>query len=154
MELFRSINAWRWLSPESRSQVLSMIQTKTQILALQAFLLQRSVCYQSLNLSELCDMFSMSVNVVRGEVNRLLLMGLLNAVWNEDQTVILFVKALPSRVQTLALQIMEKINELEETNERVREELKGDRREDRYKLRKTLNSFGQRTNGGKQRQTR
>ena len=99
-------------------------------------------------------MFSMSVNAVRGEVNRLLLMGLLNAVWNEDQTVILFVKALPSRVQTLALQIMEKINELEETNERVREELKGDRREDRYKLRKTLNSFGQRTNGGKQRQTR
>ena len=50
-----------------------MLEGKTQTLALQAFLLERGTCYQSLSLEGLCEMFSLPADRVRAEVNRLLL---------------------------------------------------------------------------------
>lgn len=127
-----------------------MLEGKTKTLALQAFLLERGTCYQSLSLEGLCEMFSLSADPVRAEVNRLLLNGLVGAIWNEDATMLLFVEALPSRVDQLTLQMAEKVNELEGANKRMREE----KREEWYKGRRPFNILSQRPTGGKQRPTK
>ena len=122
-----------------------MLQGKTQTLALQAFLLERGACYQSLSLEGLCEMFSLPADRVRAEVNRLLLQELVSAFWNEDATMLQFVETLPSRVEMLTLQMLEKVNELENENESMKEE----EIDEKYKE-KTLDLLNQRTEGDKQ----
>lgn len=141
------MDVWRFLPAETRGNVLDMLQGKTQTLALQAFLLERGACYQSLSLEGLCEMFSLPADRVRAEVNRLLLQELVSAFWNEDATMLQFVETLPSRVEMLTLQMLEKVNELEDANKKMKEE----KRDERYKGRKPFNVLSQRTTGGKQR---
>ena len=147
MAICRAIGAWRFLPAGTREAVLAMLQTKTQTLALQAFLLERGACYQSLSLEGLCEMFGLPAERVRAEVNRLLLEELVSAYWNEDATMLLFVETLPSRVETLTLQMAEKVGELEDANRKMKEE----KRDDWHKGRKPFNILSQRTAGGKQR---
>lgn len=148
MAICRAIGAWRFLPAETREAVLAMLQTKTQTLALQAFLLERGACYQSLSLEGLCEMFSLPAERVRAEVNRLLLEELVSAYWNEDATMLLFVETLPSRVETLTLQMAERVGELEDASRRRREER---RREEACAARKPLGALGLRTPAGRQR---
>lgn len=122
-----------------------MLEGKTQTLALQAFLLERGTCYQSLSLEGLCEMFSLPADRVRAEVNRLLLQGLVSAFWNEDATMLQFVETLPSRVEMLTLQMAEKVSELEEANRRVRET------EERPRRKKPFNVLSQRATGARPR---
>ena len=119
-----------------------MLEGKTKTLALQAFLLERGTCYQTLSLEGLCEMFSLSADQVRAEVNRLLLNGLVGAIWNEDATMLLFVEALPSRVDQLTLQMAEKVNELEDANWRGRET--EEEIEERPRKKKPFNVLSQR----------
>ena len=126
-----------------------MLEGKTQTLALQAFLLERGTCYQSLSLEGLCEMFSLPADRVRAEVNRLLLQGLVSAFWNEDATMLQFVETLPSRVEMLTLQMAEKVNELEEANRRVRET--EEEAEERPRRKKPFNVLSQRATGARPR---
>lgn len=148
MAICRAIGAWRFLPAGTREAVLAMLQTKTQTLALQAFLLERGACYQSLSLEGLCEMFGLPAERVRAEVNRLLLEELVSAYWNEDATMLLFVETLPSRVETLTLQMAERVGELEDASRRRREER---RREEACAARKPLGALGLRAPAGRQR---
>ena len=139
------MDVWRFLPAETRGNVLDMLQGKTQTLALQAFLLERGACYQSLSLEGLCEMFSLPADRVRAEVNRLLLQELVSAFWNEDATMLQFVETLPSRVEMLTLQMLEKVNKLENENDSMKEE----EIDEQYKE-KTLDLLNQRTEGNKQ----
>lgn len=129
---------------EDRARILCLLREKTKLLSLQAYLIERGSCYHSILCEDLMAMFDCSLKVVRKEVNALLLQGLVSASWNEDETVLLLEEALPNRVEVLAEQLMEKVNELVESNEKVKDELSGKKKEEEGKMKRTTSMFGPR----------
>ena len=129
---------------EDRERILGLLKEKTKLLSLQAYLIERGSCYHSILCEDLMAMFDCSLKVVRKEVNALLLQGLVSASWNEDETVLLLEEALPNRVEVLAEQLMEKVNELVESNEKVKDELSGKKKEEEGKMKRTTSMFGPR----------
>ena len=146
MEKVSAISAWKALSTEARSAVLVMLRKKFQMLALQAFLIRHPASYQTVDLDLLVQMFGLSTARVRSEVNQLIIQGLLSAEWNEDASILLFVAALPSRLDTLAHQLLEKVGELADANARVKDEISGVKRDEvkNVKVRRSVGVLGQR----------
>lgn len=146
MEWYKKMKIWSVLEKSKREAIFDMLQKKTQTLSLQAYLINHCQDYQSITLPVLEKMFALDASSIRREVNALLLQGLVDASWNEDATVLVFVETLSSGVETVATQLMEKVKELEEANENVKEELKNERREEqmKFKNRKPGSSFAQR----------
>ena len=109
-------------------------------------MIERGACYQSIACSELASMFELTERAVHKEVNALLLQGLVSASWDEEEAVLLFEEAVPNRVEVLAEQLLEKVNELMESNERVKEELNGEKREEsgKGKMKRATGVLGQR----------
>ena len=124
-----ALKAWRAFSAPSRAAVLAMLHERLQRLALQAFLIRHAAVYGAVTVELLAAMFGLSASAIRSETNALVVKGLVNAMWNEDATVLVFEEGLPSRVETLALQLVEKLRDLEEANEVVKDELRGERRD-------------------------
>ena len=148
MEHITRITAWSSFPAVSREALLTMLREKLQVLALQAFVIRHASAYQAVAMDLLMAMFHRSQSSVRSEINILIVQGLLNAEWNEDASLLLFEDTLPSRVDTLSLQLVEKVEELSEANERVKEELCGEKKEELKgnKGRRTVGVFGQRSN--------
>ena len=148
MKHIQSITAWSGFPTASREALLTMLREKFQVLALQAFLIRHVSAYQAVAMDLLMAMFDCSQSSVRSEVNILIVQGLLNAAWNEDASLLLFEDTLPSRVDVLSLQLLEKVEELSEANERVKDELCGEKKEELKgsKGRRTVGVFGQRSN--------
>lgn len=149
------LSAWRAFPAETRASVLAMLRERLQRLALQAFLIRHAAVYGAVTVELLAAMFSLRASVIRSETNALVVKGLVNAMWNEDATVLVFEEGLPSRVETLALQLVEKLKDLEDANELVKEELRGERRDERgMRNRHAGGSFGLRTTWMKGRENR
>ena len=146
MEYVSAITVWTTLAAEARSAVLSMLREKLQVLALQAFLIRHPAFYQTVDLELLVRMFCQPATRVRSEVNQLIIQGLLSAEWNEDASVLLFVNVLPSHLDTLTHQLLEKVSELADANERVKDEVSGEKREEtkNTKVRRSVGVLGQR----------
>ena len=119
-----ALKAWRAFSAPARAAVLAMLHER-----LQAFLIRHAAVYGAVTVELLAAMFGLSASAIRSETNALVVKGLVNAMWNEDATVLVFEEGLPSRVETLALQLVEKLRDLEEANEVVKDELRGERRD-------------------------
>lgn len=146
MTCFKQMKVWNNYHPATREAIFAMLTKKTQILSMQAYLINHNSCYQSISMEALESMFALDSTTVRSEVNTLLVQGLVEASWNEDATMLEFIETLSSRVETVVAQLSEKVTELTETNKMVVEELRGEKREEniRYKNRKTGGSFAQR----------
>ena len=146
MARFASLRAWQACFAADRARILAALEEKTKRLALQAYVIERGACYRSMTCGELASAFELAERVVRKEVNALLLQGLVSASWDEEEAVLLFEEAVPNRVEVLAEQLMEKVNELMESNERVKEELNGEKREEsgKGKMKRATGVFGQR----------
>ena len=122
---------------------MTMLQEKIQVLSLQAFLVERSASYRAVTLVTLVDMFGLTARAVKSAVNMAIVQGLLVASWSADEDLLLFVDELPSRVETLTLQALEKVYELNESNEHVKEVKGGNGQETKTK-KKANGVFGQR----------
>ena len=104
-----ALKAWSAFSAPARAAVLAMLHERLQRLALQAFLIRHAAVYGAVTVELLAAMFGLSASAIRSETNALVVKGLVNAMWNEDATVLVFEEGLPSRVETLALQLVEKL---------------------------------------------
>ena len=133
MEFFRQMKAWKCMETDKREAVFAMLTKKTQVLSLQAYLINRCSCYQSISIEFLEQMFNLPTTVIRSSVNVLMTQNLVDAYWNEEATMILFVDALPARMEATVAQLAEKVMEFAEVNKNVVDELKGEKKEDQGK---------------------
>ena len=147
MRFYKQMKIWGYFGVTQKEAIFAMLQKKTQALSLQAYLIHHGGCYQSIALEVLEQMFGLERTAVLSLVNVLLTQGLIDAHWNEDATVLVFIEALSSRVEAVAVQLEEKVEELTEVNRLVVEELKGEKKEEftKYKTRKTGIVFGQKS---------
>ena len=89
MQWFRKMKIWSIFGVEKKEGILKMLEKKTQVLSLQAYLIHHNNCYQSISIEVLEKMFALDQLTILSEVNLLLVKGILEASWNEDATVFL-----------------------------------------------------------------
>ena len=74
---------------EKKEGILKMLEKKTQVLSLQAYLIHYSNCYQSISIEVLEKLFALDQLTILSEVNLLLVHWLVEASWAEDVTIFL-----------------------------------------------------------------
>ena len=89
MQWFKKMKIWSIFGVEKKEGILKMLEKKTQVLSLQAYLIHHNNCYQSISIEVLEKMFALDQLTILSEVNLLLVKGILEASWNEDATVFL-----------------------------------------------------------------
>ena len=89
MQWFKKMKIWSIFGVEKKEGILKMLEKKTQVLSLQAYLIHHNNCYQSISIEVLEKMFALDQLTILSEVNLLLVQGLVEASWNEDATVFL-----------------------------------------------------------------
>ena len=89
MQWFKKMKIWSIFGVEKKEGILKMLEKKTQVLSLQAYLIHHNNCYQSISIEVLEKMFALDQLSILSEVNLLLIQGLVEASWNEDATVFL-----------------------------------------------------------------
>ncbi|XP_078361505.1 eukaryotic translation initiation factor 3 subunit C-like [Oculina patagonica] len=100
--------------------VQEMLTRKIQEESLRTYLFTYNSVYDSLSLYTLAEMFDLPPSVVHSTISKMIINEELQASWDEPtQTVVMHRGAEPSLLQSLALQLADKVSNLVENNERI-----------------------------------
>lgn len=119
-DLINAMQVWDLVPGEgSAAQIANMLTAKIKVEGLRTYLFAFSAQYDSLSLSQLCGMFSLSKSEVHSVVSKMMINRELFASWDQPTETIVLRKVDPSPLQVLALQFAEKAAFLVEANERL-----------------------------------
>merc|ERR1719383_178236 len=102
--------------------VRSMLCRKIQEESMRTYLFTYSNVYDSISIPILADMFELEVNAVHALVSKMIINEELMASLDQPSQCIVMHRTEPSRLQSLALQLSDKIGQLVENNERLLEQ--------------------------------
>ncbi|KAL9980751.1 hypothetical protein ACROYT_G009388 [Oculina patagonica] len=109
-----------WKLFRQTEQVQEMLTRKIQEESLRTYLFTYNSVYDSLSLYTLAEMFDLPPSVVHSTISKMIINEELQASWDEPtQTVVMHRGAEPSLLQSLALQLADKVSNLVENNERI-----------------------------------
>ena len=119
-DLLNSLEVWALLPGDNADEeIKTMLGEKIKQTGLRTYLLAFSSQYDSLSLSQLCEMFDMGKNDVHSVVSKMMINRDLIASWDQPTETIVMRKVDPSALQVLALQFAEKAASLVDANERL-----------------------------------
>ena len=119
LDMLLGLSAWNLVPEGQREKTLSMLQAKVKEEALRTYLLTYATHYSSLSLEQLCSMFELSEQTCHALVSKAMLSGELHASWDQPTRSIVMHNIEPTRLQRMALQLSEKVQQLAEANERA-----------------------------------
>ena len=124
--LIINIDKWNLLPADGGERVKAMLLVKIKEEALRTYLLTHGMHYESVSLKHICDLFEMDEVTARRVVSRMICQKDISGAWelNPIETLILY-KVEPTVVQTLSLQVAERVASLVESNERLLDPLFG-----------------------------
>ncbi|KAK3595722.1 hypothetical protein CHS0354_025344 [Potamilus streckersoni] len=102
-------------------RVRDMITSKIQEESLRTYLFTYSSVYDSLSLHTLAEMFELEKQVVHSTISKMIINEELMASLDEPTQCVIMHRTEPTRLQSLALQLSEKVGNLVENNERITE---------------------------------
>jgi len=113
------MNAKVWnLIPKSQN-VKTMLTEKVKEETMRTYLFKYSSVYESLSIANLADMFELPKTQVYSAISKMIINEELMASLDEPTETIILHRTEPTKLQTLALQLSEKINTLMEHTERI-----------------------------------
>jgi len=115
------MNAKVWDLLYNSDHVRGLLKLKIQEESLRTYLFSYSSVYDSLSLQMLSDMFDLDKTVVHSTISKMIITEELMASLDEPTQTVVMHRTEPSRLQSLALQLSEKVNSLVEHNERTLE---------------------------------
>jgi len=119
-DLLKSLECWDLVPGENGAEeIKKMLEEKVKETGLRTYLLAFSAQYDSLSLSQLCEMFEMTKNEVHSVVSKMMINHDLIASWDQPTETIVMRKVEPSALQLLALQFADKAASLVDANERL-----------------------------------
>lgn len=119
-DLLVNLDVWQLVPGENASEnIQKMLVEKIKLEGLRTYVLTYSKQYDSLSLSQLCNMFDLSKNTVHSVVSKMMINRELYASWDQPTETVVLRKVEPSQLQILALQFAEKAAGLVEANERL-----------------------------------
>lgn len=117
-EYILAITSWN-LFPNAEN-VKDMITRKIQEESLRTYLFTYNKIYDSISLHSLAEMFKLTPQIVHSTISKMIINEELQASWDEPtQTLILHHGAEPTYLQSLNLQLSDKISQLVEHHERI-----------------------------------
>lgn len=120
VDLLTNLDVWQLIPGEnSGEKIKEMLVSKIKNEGLRTYLFAFSHQYDSLSLSQLCNMFSMSKNEVHCVVSKMMIHGEIAASWDQPTETIVLRKSEPTQLQILALQFADKAVGLVDANERL-----------------------------------
>ncbi|XP_065663279.1 eukaryotic translation initiation factor 3 subunit C isoform X3 [Hydra vulgaris] len=113
-----AVSCWE-LFPNSDA-VKSMITRKIQEESLRTYLFTYNKVYDSISMHSLAQMFDLPSSVVHSTISKMIISEELQASWDEPtETLVLHHGAEPTYLQSLTLQLSDKLNTLVEHHERI-----------------------------------
>merc|ERR1711872_515115 len=102
--------------------VRGMLVKKIQEESLRTYLFTYSNVYDSISIPVLAELFELEVNNVHALVSKMIINEELMASMDQPSQCIVMHKSEPSRLQSIALQLSDKVSQLVENNERLLEQ--------------------------------
>uniref|UniRef100_A0A7S2R1T0 Eukaryotic translation initiation factor 3 subunit C n=1 Tax=Eucampia antarctica TaxID=49252 RepID=A0A7S2R1T0_9STRA len=119
-DLVCNLDVWKLVPGDNVvSQIQDMLKEKIKLEGLRTYLFAFSSQYDSMSLSQLCDMFDLSKVEVHSVVSKMLMNREIYASWDQPTETIVLRHTEPSSLQLLALQFAEKAANLVDANERL-----------------------------------
>jgi translation initiation factor 3 subunit C len=119
-DLLCSLEVWNLIAGDNAAEeIKTMLSDKIKQTGLRTYLLAFSSQYDSLSLTQLCEMFDMGKNEVHSVVSKMMINRDLVASWDQPTETIVMRKVEPSALQILALQLADKAAGLVDANERL-----------------------------------
>ncbi|CAE7832223.1 eif-3.C [Symbiodinium microadriaticum] len=123
------MDVWNLIPNDGCQKVKAMLSIRLKEEALRIYLLSAvSANYQSLCLSHVCSLFDMELPTGRRIISRMIFHSELAGAWDrshDGEDVLVLHKVEATSVQTLALQVAEKMTMLVESNERMLDPMTG-----------------------------
>jgi translation initiation factor 3 subunit C len=118
-DLICSLEVWDLMAGNAAEDIKTMLSDKVKQTGLRTYLLAFSSQYESLSLTQLCEMFDMTKPEVHSVVSKMMINRDLIASWDQPTETIVMRKVESSALQVLALQLAEKAAGLVDANERL-----------------------------------
>ncbi|XP_022339247.2 eukaryotic translation initiation factor 3 subunit C-like isoform X2 [Crassostrea virginica] len=115
------MNAKVWELFYKSETVQEMVTSKIQEESLRTYLFTYSSVYDSLSLETLADMFEIDQGIVHSIISKMIINEELMASLDEPTRTVVMHRTEPTRLQSLALQLSEKVSSLVDNNERIME---------------------------------
>ncbi|GFR65330.1 eukaryotic translation initiation factor 3 subunit C [Elysia marginata] len=135
-------------------KVRDMISAKIQEESLRTYLFRYSAMYDSLSLESLATMFEISPRLVHATISKMIINEELMASLDEPTQIVVMHRTEPTRLQSLALQLSEKVGSLVDNNERIMEIKQGNFFFNKSNQRDNYQNQNQQGWGGRGRQQR
>ncbi|KAG7708522.1 hypothetical protein KL932_000804 [Ogataea haglerorum] len=119
-ELINSIKIWDLFN--NSDKIKAMLLEKLQIEALRTYLFTNETFYSKLSISTLAAIFQIEERIVKSTVLKMIANEEITALYNQPANILEFVegnKLKASKLQELALNLSEKVNQIVERNERL-----------------------------------
>ncbi|CAG2242721.1 EIF3C [Mytilus edulis] len=104
-----------------KDRVRDMVTRKIQEESLRTYLFTYSSVYDSLSLVSLAEMFELEISVVHSIISKMIINEELMASLDEPTRTVVMHRTEPTRLQSLALQLSEKVSSLVDNNEKIME---------------------------------
>ncbi|XP_005093913.1 eukaryotic translation initiation factor 3 subunit C isoform X2 [Aplysia californica] len=115
------MNAKVWDLFYQADKVRNMISAKIQEESLRTYLFRYSSLYDSLSLQSLASMFQIEVSLAHATISKMIINEELMASLDEPTQIVMMHRTEPTRLQSLALQLSDKVGSLVDNNERILE---------------------------------
>ncbi|XP_059146411.1 eukaryotic translation initiation factor 3 subunit C-like isoform X2 [Physella acuta] len=115
------MNAKVWDLFFQADKVRDMISAKIQEESLRTYLFRYSSMYDSLSLDSLAAMFQIETTLAHATISKMIINEELMASLDEPTQIVVMHRTEPTRLQSLALQLSEKVGSLVDNNERIME---------------------------------
>merc|ERR1719489_194505 len=116
------MNAKVWDLFYDADSVRSMLTRKIQEESLRTYLFTYSNVYDSISIPVLADLFELDTTAVHAVVSKMIITEELMASLDQPSQCIVMHRSEPSRLQSIALQLSDKVSQLVENNERLLEQ--------------------------------
>lgn len=115
----KNMNTKVWNLFHQSDKVKTMLMEKIRTESLRAFLYTYSHIYDCISLHTLCEMFDLSGQKVESIISKMIISQELMGSLDEPTKLLIMHRTEPSRIQSLSLQLADKINVLIDHNEKI-----------------------------------
>eukprot|EP01104_Vermistella_antarctica_P001534 TRINITY_DN115_c0_g1_i1.p1 TRINITY_DN115_c0_g1~~TRINITY_DN115_c0_g1_i1.p1 ORF type:complete len:1016 (-),score=473.03 TRINITY_DN115_c0_g1_i1:156-3203(-) len=115
--LVLELQCWNLLP--NPTNVQEMVKRKIQLAGVRTFLFTYATYYDSISLEELSKLFELGKDEVHSEVSKMIIHEELQASWDQPSSAIVLSNPDPNRVQTLGLQLADKLTTYFEQSDRL-----------------------------------
>ena len=125
LELLLKLDVWNLIPGDGAEKVKTMLLNKVKEDGLRVYMLTASSKYDSIALSHVITVFQIQESVARKIITKMIFNKELSAAWDVTQSVLILYRTDNTSLQTVALQVSEKLALLVENNERLLDPLVG-----------------------------